>query len=268
MRLSVDKRYEIIFLSHHLMGPQLGVKAVAKAIKCAKSTVQDCLNRWKESKDLSDSKRIGRPRSTTKKVGQRISDLATTNTRAIQRVLKRKNVDISQETIRRRLKEYGAKFSLPISKPVLTEKHRQKRSDRAHAAGDMVWNRIILTTVRLNQLKRCVWNLPGKRKVFRTVKYPIKVNIWGCFSCNGFGRICCFRENLKVDLLCRIYKRYLLPTTLDEIQLIGPYKKIMVQSTHPSWQNNEDRSMKSNESIGHQCHQTSIRSKTFGNFSK
>ena len=38
MTLSVDKRYEIIFLSHHPIGAQLGVKAVAKAIKCAKST--------------------------------------------------------------------------------------------------------------------------------------------------------------------------------------------------------------------------------------
>ena len=163
MTLSVDKRYEVIFLSYHPMGPQLGVKAVAKAIKCAKSTVRYWLNRWKEYKDLSDPKRIGRPRSTTKKVDQRISGLDSTNssatTRAIQRVLKRENVDISQETIRRRLKEYGAKFSLPISKRLLTEKHRQKRLDWAHAAGDMDWNRIIFsdkTTVRLNQLKRCV----------------------------------------------------------------------------------------------------------------
>ena len=101
MTLLVDKRYEIIFLFHHPMGPQVGVKAVAKAIKCAKSTVQYWLNRWKQSKDLSDSKCIGRTRSITKKVDQRISDLATTNTRATQRVLKRKNVDISQETIER-----------------------------------------------------------------------------------------------------------------------------------------------------------------------
>ena len=115
------------------MGPQIGVKAVAKAKKCAKSTVQYWLNRWKESKDLSVSKRIERSRSTKEKVNQRISDLANTNnsatTRGIKRVLKRKNVDISQETIQRRLKEYGAKFSLPISKPLLTKKHRQKRLD-------------------------------------------------------------------------------------------------------------------------------------------
>ena len=83
------------------------------------------------------------------------------------------------------------------------------------------WNRIIFsheTTVRLNQLKRCVCNLPKKRKIFRTVKYPIKVNIWGCFSCNNFGHICRFHENLKADLLCRIYKRYLLPTVRDHFE--------------------------------------------------
>ena len=41
------------------------------------------------------------------------------------------------------------------------------------------------------------------------------MNIWRCFSCNGFGRICRFRDNLKADLFCRIYKRYLLPTARD-----------------------------------------------------
>ena len=90
MSLSLDKRYGIVFLSYHPMGPKLGVKAVAKAIK---STVQYWLNRGKESKDLSDSKRTGRPRSTTEKIDQRISDLATNDniatTRDIRRVLKR-----------------------------------------------------------------------------------------------------------------------------------------------------------------------------------
>ena len=41
------------------------------------------------------------------------------------------------------------------------------------------------------------------------------MSVWGCFSCNGFGRICCFPENLKAELLCRIYKRHLLPTARD-----------------------------------------------------
>ena len=222
MSFSLDKRYEIVFLSYHPMIPKLGVKAVAKAINCAKSTVQYWLNRWKESKGLSDSKRTGRPRDTMEKIDQRISDLATNDniatTRDIRRVLKRQHVEISQETIRCRLKEHGTKVSPPISKPLLTEKHRQKRLQWAKAVRGVDWNRIVFTdetTVRLNQLKRCVRNVPGKRKVFRTMKYPEKVNLWGCFPCNDFGRIDCFRENFRADLLCKIYKRCLLPTARD-----------------------------------------------------
>ena len=44
---------KLSFLFHHPIRPQLGVKAVAKAIKSAKSTVKYWLNRWKESKDRS-----------------------------------------------------------------------------------------------------------------------------------------------------------------------------------------------------------------------
>ena len=113
------------------------------------------------------------------------------------------------------------------------------------------------TTVRLNQLKRCVWNLPGKRKVFRAVKYPVKVNLWGCFSCNSFGRIYCFRENLRADLLCKIYKRCLLPTARDHFgrNATVNYRKIMIQSICPALQNNGNRTIQFKELIGHPCHQ-------------
>ena len=68
--LPIDKRYEIVFLSQHPMESQLDEKAVTKAVKCAKNTVQYWLNRWKESKDLSDMKRPGRSCLKTEKVAQ------------------------------------------------------------------------------------------------------------------------------------------------------------------------------------------------------
>ena len=48
--------------------------------------------------------------------------------------------------------------------------------------------------------------------MIRTVKHPIKVNLWGCFSSKDFGRIICFKENLNAELLCDIYKPDLLRT--------------------------------------------------------
>ena len=193
-------------MSQHPLGPQLDEKAVARVVKCAKNTVQYWLNLWKESKDLDDMKRSGRLHATTEKVDQRIYKLAGSDkivtTGDIQSVLKRQNIGISQETIRRRLKEIEAKFSLPISKPRLTENHRYDRLQWAQATCDIGWNQVIFSdeaTIRLNPLKRYVWYLLGKRKEVRRVKNLVKVNVWGCFSSSGFDRIYCFREKLSAD---------------------------------------------------------------------
>ena len=75
------------------MVPQLGEKAVAKAVKCAKNTVQYWLNWCKESKDLSDMKCLGRPLAITEKVDQQIYKFAGSDNIATtgdtQNVLKR-----------------------------------------------------------------------------------------------------------------------------------------------------------------------------------
>ena len=93
MTFPIDKRYEIVFLSQHPMGLQLGEKIVAKVVKCAKNIVQYWLNRWKESKDLGDMKCFGRLHATTEKVDQQIYKLAGSDNIAItgdiQSVLKR-----------------------------------------------------------------------------------------------------------------------------------------------------------------------------------
>ena len=40
--------------------------------------------------------------------------------------------------------------------------------------------------------------------------HPIKVNVWGCFSSRGLGRMVCFKQNLNAELTCDISKRGLL----------------------------------------------------------
>ena len=77
-----------------------------------------------------------------------------------------------QETIRWRLKEAGAKFSLPISKPFLTENHRYDRLRWPQVTCDIDWNQVTFsdeTTPHLNSLKRHIWYVSGKRKIVRRV---------------------------------------------------------------------------------------------------
>ena len=129
--LPVYQRYEIVFLSSHSLGPQLSHAAVAKEIGCSKSTVKYWLQRWKQSKDLTDTSRSGRRRMTIPKQDQRILSLAEEQTfvtaRDVAHRMKRKRVEISERTVRRRLKEAGAKYNRPIAKSLLTERHRENR---------------------------------------------------------------------------------------------------------------------------------------------
>ena len=105
-----------------------------------------------------------------------------------------------------------------MSKPLLSDDHRKNRLKWAKDHLYTDWDLVIFsdeTTVYLNQVKGRVWNPPGNKKIVRTVKHPTKVNVWGCFSSRGFGRIICFKENLNAKRMCNIYERALLPTATD-----------------------------------------------------
>lgn len=240
MPLPLHIRYEIVFLSTHRLGPKLNHTDVAKVVHCDTSTVKYWLNRWKQSKDLHDSPRSGRPRVTTQKQDQRIVSLVDqqifVTAQDIASKLNRQQVVVSERTVRRRLREAGAKYNKPISKPLLTERHRGQRLEWALTYQDMDWSQVIFsdeTTIRLNSVKGMVWNLPGNKKVVRTVKHPTKVNVWGCFSSTGFGRVVCFKQNLDAKFMCTIYKHGLLPTA---------YKQFGPHST--SWKLQEDNDPK------------------------
>ena len=58
------------------MDPKLSHGVVAKAVKCDVATVKYWFKRWKQSKDLSDSTRSGRPRETTHKQDEQIVSLS------------------------------------------------------------------------------------------------------------------------------------------------------------------------------------------------
>ena len=106
---------------------------------------------------------------------------------------------------------------------MLIEVHRKNRLKWAQDNKATNWEQVIFsdeTTIRLNTVKGLVWNMPGKKKIVRTVKHSTKVNGWVCFSSQGFDRIVCFKQNLNVELMCDIiYKRGLVPTAQKQFGL-------------------------------------------------
>ena len=80
---------------------------------------------------MTDGTRPGRPRVTTPKQDQQVIALSEKETfvtsQDITNRLNKKGLDISHRTVRRRLNEAGAKYNRPLTKPLLTENHREKR---------------------------------------------------------------------------------------------------------------------------------------------
>ena len=135
---------------------------VAKFIKCHKTTVRCWLNRWKETKDLSDRSRTETSRITTAEDDKLIVDLVEQNIdqgitiNQIQEGLEDRGVNTSRHTVENCLLEAGFNYSKPFSKPLLSPQHQRNRLNWVKSMKNYAWNKIIVsdeTTIRLNAVK-------------------------------------------------------------------------------------------------------------------
>lgn len=217
--LALHQRYEIVFLHCHEHGPKWGVRRIAEHLKCSISTVQYWICQYEKDKNLCDKPKEGRPKKTTDKEDTFILSIATkpavhTST-DIQKILEERRVNLSTRTIQRRLCDAQWRYSNPLLKPLLTEDHRQKRLTWAQKYSNNDWSRVIFTdetTFYLHGYIRKTWQSKYCRKVHHTVKHPVKLNVWGAFTFQGFGEIICFTHNLNAEFMCTIYERGLMPT--------------------------------------------------------
>jgi len=220
MSIPINKRYEIVFLSIHKLGPKMSNNTIAKIIGCSTKTVRYWLKRYKKNKDLNELNRSGKNRCTSKSEDKKIIQIAEmgkmTNTTLIQKKLKREGMEIKKDTIRRRLKENGGRWCIIKSKKFLENKHREERLKWAYNVRKMDWNKVIFTdetTFFLNKKHYKSWDFPSTKRTIKKTKLPIKVNVWGCFSSKGFGSIYCFTENLTSEKLCEIYSNALIESS-------------------------------------------------------
>ena len=61
MELSLEKRYEIVFLREHPAGPKFSFRFIAKQVCCSKSTAIYWIKRYHKNWDLSTSERPEQP---------------------------------------------------------------------------------------------------------------------------------------------------------------------------------------------------------------
>jgi transposase len=219
MPLSMKRRWEIVFLKKHRLGPKLEISDIAKEVRCARQTVRTWLDRYEKTGDVQDLEGRGRNRITTEREDMMIGNLMEKDSERsaadVSSMMQAKGVTISPPSVRRRLHEQGWNYRRPLTKPLLKEDHRRRRILWAKQMKDQDWEKVIFTdesTFQLYSNPRKKWTHHRLGIQFRSVKYPPKVHVYGCFSSAGFGKLICFTENLNAARLITLYKKSLLPS--------------------------------------------------------
>ena len=111
MLLSIQKRWEIIFLYLHKLGPKLSIRAIAKKLQYSQDTIRIWIYRYKETGDIQEEEKPGRKRKTSEKKDLDIVTIAkkqrTSILADISTSMSRQGTEISSVTIKRRLDEHG-----------------------------------------------------------------------------------------------------------------------------------------------------------------
>ena len=164
----------------------------------------------------------------------------------VKQELEKKKAYISNRTIRRQLHETGLQYMRPLSKPLLNEQHRQRRVQWAREMKNYDWNLVIAsdeTMIRLHTSRKFSWQRPGERRIARTVKFLLKVDVSGCFSEQEFECISCFTYDLNSEFLCnRIYRNVLLSSARN---LLARSPWLLLENNDPNHRSNYTSAWKS-----------------------
>ncbi len=217
--ISVRKRWEIIFLYKHPKGPKMTKAEIARYLKIDDKCVAKWIQREDETDDVEEIPRSGRPTCTTDKQNQLMVKMADAEkpktAQEIADHLTNKGAPVSKVTVCRRLREHGLLYGNKTKKPQLTDRHIENRLAWAHANIGRDWSCTIYTdesSFHVNYPVGRVWKRRGDVKVVRTVKHSAKVNMWGCFSSKGFGKLVIVVGILESNHMCQIYEIGLLPS--------------------------------------------------------
>lgn len=219
MSVVYRKRWELVFLVKHAKGPQMSIDSAAKYLKQSKGWAINILNHFEEYGNVDFSENKGRTKVTTEKQDIQMVNLALADkpmtSKQIAHTMHKKGVKVSHDTVNRRLKERNCRYGAVLKKPLLKTFHIERRLIFAQENFDRDWSRVIFTDESTFELSFGVtraWQVRGDPRVTRVVKHPPKVNVWGCFSEKGFGRLVIIHGILESKQMVRVYKEGLLPS--------------------------------------------------------
>lgn len=201
-------------------------REIARRVNLTKDAVQRAVKKFERTGSITRLKGSGRPRKTTLRedilIVREVKKDRFIASRQIRRNLPQLNV--TPRTIRRRIVESGIfKSCWAATKPFISKSARKKRFLWAKAHLNWTWNEWKNTlwsdespfTLRFEGRKK-VWRISNERFspkcTVGKLKHDKRINVWGCFSPNGTGKIHRIVGNMNAKMYVKILDNELRPS--------------------------------------------------------
>ncbi len=174
---------------------------IAKEAGCSQSAVSKHVNR-----KLSGRKKCGRKRCTINRENRSLMGIVKQNRfknlGELHKEWTEAGVKASRATTHRRVKEFGYSCRIPLVKPLLNQRQRQRRLTWAKEKKNWTvaqWSKIFFSDeskfrISFGNQDPRVWRKGGEAHspscMKSSVKFPQSVMIWGAMSSAGVGPLC------------------------------------------------------------------------------
>ena len=162
----------------------LSVRAIARRMNIAKSTVQNLLKKYHETGDVKDLPRSGRKRKLSEPEEKRVIRKAKKESTAsdIARDYARETgKSIHRTTIQRTLHEHGFFYLVKQQVEALSVQAMQNRLTYAQDMIGFQWKKVLFSdekTFQLGSSTTHAWQQIGHRRTQAVTKHPPKVHVW------------------------------------------------------------------------------------------
>ncbi len=207
-------RWEIV----HLKRQGLSGTQVAQKVSCSPAQCNAIYKKWRETGDVTNLTRSGRPLKATPEVQNLILEEIKLNPDFnTDQLIEETKVEISNTTARRVLKCHGYRYKTAPEKWSLTDHHREDRLAWAMEFSNKpieFWNQVVFTDeckVQRNPKKKKVWAIEGSEVApTESDRWQDSIMIWGAISSKGVSILHIINEDWKsCDYLLMLKKRLL-----------------------------------------------------------
>ncbi len=205
---------------------------MSNTVGCALSTVNYVWKKFKNTGNVDNCPRSGRPRKTSKTQDRSLRRICLKSRKSTSKQMnaewKKCKTHVCDRTVRNRLNEMGYLFCKAKTKPLLTKQYRLQRLRwaRQHRNwGVDDWKAVIFS----DESRVCVGSGDGAGRfvwrrstekfseecLLRKQKFAASIMVWGCMSSRGTGKMCIVNGTVNSTVYQDILETFLIPSIED-----------------------------------------------------